>query len=238
MVDPAVVKTQRELDGVAQQVEDLAATIGESAGYAAVEIDIPTRSVTVYWKGDADPALDVALGAAEAQGISSQVLPAAYNKAEMSAAVDALLGTGSDKETVDVRGGFRVHTVSEARDGSGVQAQVESRGRAADRELPARAQAALQARTTVRVTAEVHPPLVLTKTRWDDRSAWYAGGRWGPAGCSTGFGVTRLSDGKNQLLTAEHCGFLNTWHADPTGEIIGKSVRLQAKPRLADHRHH
>jgi len=156
---PEIMAAQVELNDITHRVEEIAAEQGESSGFASTVMDIPTRSVTVYWKGDPGPAVDAVIRDGQARGIDAKVLPAAYTQAEMIAAALVLLGSGSDAETVDQRGGFKVHGAGPTADGSGVQARIEAWGRPADAGLLERARVALQPRTPVTVKVEVAPPV-------------------------------------------------------------------------------
>jgi hypothetical protein len=211
---------QRVLDDAGFRIKD--AGKGTS-GYAGLRVDVTTRSLTVYWKGQPPAAAGQAIAAARSAGIKVTVMPAKYSKSELDARVALILKDAA------ATGGERVVTAIGRADGSGIDVGVASAAPSASsapvqpsagRSL-GHLQQAVQA-GGVNVTVRRPAPRFL---RESDTPRFWAGAltfnNSDGAACTTGFAATNPNTGTSYILTAGHCGPAGSTWTNGVGAVIG-----------------
>ncbi|MFG1661344.1 S1 family peptidase [Micromonospora chersina] len=184
---------QSRLNAAAERI----AAVGErEAGFAGIIADPEKHEVQLYWKGMVPAGVQSALTDARTKA-PVRVLAAAYDLQQLSTEVDRWMSLG------------QVSSAAPAADGSGIQLTVADNRKAADLTRPAgtTAQITVEADTTSSNqpgTAQ-SANVSLSYWRWSDIAPFYAGGKYGPGNCSTGFAVFDVN-GKRGMLTAAHCG--------------------------------
>ncbi|MCC9308815.1 S1 family peptidase [Kitasatospora sp. RB6PN24] len=200
-------------------------------GFSEVEVNAAQKRIVLHWKGDVPGSVKKVL-ANLPQGVSVQIVPAKYSKAELHAARDKLLAantSGGGKQRALASNvtstATRITSIAPAVDGSGLDVTYdEDRGTGQrdtrDPLVPTvRQNKTREVKSIADAVAGVdthvsYQPLSVDaqKTRQYDTPSWYGGAglRTPHTGqyygiCSTGFGVTR-QDGKKLITTAYHCG--------------------------------
>jgi hypothetical protein len=164
-----------------------------------MSIDVPTNTVSVYWKGVVPSPVAASMRAAHVQhNIQVALLPAAYSQAELAAAQQRLVATF-------IRQGRRFSSVGPALDASGLDLQLP----AAPGETPLAAASVEQAYqqalggVPVSVSASSQPRLA---DRYSDTAPFWGGDymQSGTTACSSGFPVQNANK-ETFLLSASHC---------------------------------
>lgn len=189
----AVMGTQAELHKIADRVDD-------GAGFGGVYVDAPSRTLTVYWKGEAPATLRAEAATAQARGLTVKVLPARFTRAELRAESERLIKADASLSSVGPK-----------YDGSGLVAKGSR-------------PATLASNVPVEVRPADQWKASATRLR-DDRpfkgggyvDAWENGERqWS---CTTGFAVVDNSTSEVKGLTAAHCGVPGTVYTNHNGLV-------------------
>ncbi|MGC0313505.1 S1 family peptidase [Kitasatospora acidiphila] len=219
------MSNQEKLDKVVDQITGgrSESDRAEIPGFTEVEVDPAHMHIRLHWKG-AVPASVAAVLAKLPAGISAEVVPAKYSKAELHAARDKLMPNGKQNDLASkvTPAATRITSIAPAVDGSGLDVTYdEDRGQGKFDARDSLSSATRQDKTReVQATTEgitgvdTHVRYQLlsidaSATREADAAPWQGGaGLKTFAGtiCSTGFAVTRKSDGKKLVTTAYHCG--------------------------------
>ncbi|MGW3046178.1 trypsin-like serine protease [Kitasatospora sp. NPDC001159] len=194
-------------------------------GFSEVEVDPGANRITLHWKGELPDAVRGVLQDLP-KGVSVQVVPAKYSKAELHAAREKLLSNGKPIPLAAKRASH-ISSIGPSLDGSGLDLGYEADDERvpgallaplSTEELTPQVEAIASAVAGVEVHAR-HQKTVVDLSRGADSEPWYGGaGVLTPGGtiCSTGFGVYKPADMyKSLVTTAWHCGAgsYNTWYS-------------------------
>ncbi|MFD8086187.1 hypothetical protein ACFV4F_31340 [Kitasatospora sp. NPDC059722] len=230
---PEVVELMNRQEALDRVVDRI--TVGQDEqnreripGFSEVEVDPGASRITLHWKGELPEAVRGVLQDLP-KGVSVQVVPAKYSKAELHAAREKLLSNGKPIPLAAKRPSH-INSIGPSLDGSGLDLGYET-----DDERAPQMRAVLPALSAEELTPQVeaiasaiagvevhaHPQaMVKDLTRGADFEPWLGGaGIKTPGGtiCSTGFGVYSPSaQEKNFVTTAWHCGAgsYRTWYSD------------------------
>ena len=208
------------------------------SGYGNVTISVPAGLVTLYWKGGLPSGLRDLIARLRT-GVRVRVLAAAYTWRQLEAQTRRLAARRAALHAA----GISLSTVGPRDDASGLRAGVDyaasgalAAGRAADHAMAA--QTALARRAVLRVdrgpapvSVSDVPRVTTTGTRNDDNLPWWGGARIvrdGDYDCTSGFSIYN-SAGANFMLTAGHCGGINTWwqttdNYNTGGNLLGREI--------------
>lgn len=224
------LNNQRVLDKIADQITGGKgeAALAQIPGFTDAEVIPAQMHIRLHWKGEV-PAYVKRILASLPSGVTAEVLPAKYSKAELHAARDKLI---SNRKLKNIASNLtsvpsRITSIAPAVDGSGLDIGYdEDRGVGQrddhDRLTPTARQdktrevkAAADGETGVETHVRYKPLAIDASTRQVDSAPWWGGaGLQTPGGtiCSTGFGVT-TADGRKLITTAYHCGngSFHTW---------------------------
>jgi hypothetical protein len=216
------------------QLTGQGATPGYS-GYGDVTISIPRQLVTLYWHGTLPPALRLRLAQLRSTA-RIQVKAAPYSWQQLETQASQIAG----HETALRADGYTIATVGPDSSASDVHVGVDyarssalTTMRASTRDASTAAAEAASAQAAIRRLVPGPAPVTITDTplhhpadRNSDTSPWWGGSRIvrdGNATCSTGFAV--VSGSTHYLLTAGHCGGINTsWQTGDkygSGSVVG-----------------
>ncbi|MEU9076083.1 hypothetical protein [Kitasatospora sp. NPDC048538] len=238
-----LMKKQQVLDKVVDQMTGGLSSVDREKipGFSEVEVDPATNHIRVHWKGTVPNSVQGVLNNLPA-GVTAEVIPAKYTKAELHQARAKLLKNGKPQQLASsvTAAPTRITSIAPAVDGSGLvvgydEEPVANRASAftlsgqppvsdVKRDAKTReVKAATDSLTGVETLAN-YAPIATDATRGEDSSPWWGGdGLQTPGGtiCSSGFGVTR-SDGTPLLTTAYHCGD-GTFHNWYNGNFVGST---------------
>ncbi|MFI6847415.1 S1 family peptidase [Kitasatospora sp. NBC_00085] len=222
-----LMKKQEVLDKVVDRLTGgLSAVDREKIqGFAEVEVDPAKNHIRVHWKGAVPESVQGVLRDLPA-GVTAEVLPAKYSKAELHQARAKLLHDGKPQQLTSgiTAAKTRITSISPAVDGSSLiigydeeQSSAPASAFALSEQPPVSTTKRDAKTREVKVATDIatgvetqvsYSPVATDATRGEDSSPWWGGsGLQTPGGtiCSSGFGVTR-SDGTPLLTTAYHCG--------------------------------
>ncbi|MCC9307204.1 S1 family peptidase [Kitasatospora sp. RB6PN24] len=223
--DAQLMSDQEKLDKIVDQITGGLPEYDRAKipGFSEVEVDAAHRHLRLHWKGEVPASVAKVLAHLPA-GFSAEVVPAKYSKAELHAARDKLLSNGQQKDLASkvTPAATRITSVAPAVDGSGLDVTYdEDRGQgrfdvrdslapSVRQDKTSEVEAAAESLTGVQAHVRYQALSIDAQaTREADWSPWQGGGGLQTGGgtiCSTGFGVTRKSDGKKLITTAYHCG--------------------------------
>ncbi|GAA0412033.1 hypothetical protein GCM10009530_75740 [Microbispora corallina] len=216
-----VNRAQQQIDAVADQIEEIAAT-PDGAGFGSIVTEPAAGRLRLYWKG-APPASVRALLARDT-GVSVVVERAAYSAAELQAEITRMTAAKPAGLEASVN---QVTGVAPRPDSGGLQVFVSG-----DAESGRELANVRSASVPVTVRGSTVPRLA---SRDDDSRPYYGGARWGTTGlpsCSTGFAVS--IGGQSRMLGAGHCASDGQWAYDGGGtidDIMGK-ITKSSDPKL------
>ncbi|MFF1869852.1 hypothetical protein [Streptomyces sp. CB03911] len=210
-------------------------------GFTEVEVDPAKNHIRLHWKGDV-PEATRNLIANLPTGVTAEVLPAKYSKAELHDAREKLLHDGKPQQLSSsiTQTKTRITSIAPAIDGSGLDvAYDEDPSTSSPKAFDSPGRALLDEATRDKKTREVkiatdgltgvethvsYTRIAVDATRGEDYSPWWGGDGLRTPGdtiCSSGFGVTR-SDGTPLLTTAYHCGdgIYHNWY---NGAFVGST---------------
>lgn len=95
--DSKIVRDQESLESIVARIR----TFQDREGYGGVAIDVAAGSVTVWWKGTVDPALQRIVD--EPGEFRIKVLPAKFTRSELVAAGNRIAGKRSGDGSYEVR---------------------------------------------------------------------------------------------------------------------------------------
>ncbi|WP_146228119.1 S1 family peptidase [Micromonospora sp. S4605] len=196
--EASLARLQDAMDAVNDQIRQ---TIEDSSlkGLGAIQYDLPGKRLVVYWKGNV-PAKLTEQAVALSKSAEVEFRQARYTEDQLEKAkahITARVQSGRLKA--------RLVEVGPAADASGLNVGVAP-GEAAS----AKAELA----SDVELSFYERPLPEPAYSRWDDTAPYYGGGgienltegNW----CSTAFGVRSNATGAGGMLTASHCGALNS----------------------------
>jgi hypothetical protein len=192
----AQIPLQRAADAITK-----AATLSRS-GYADITLSVPEHRVTVYWHGTMPGRITRLLARLRSASVRIVVRPARFTAAQLTAEIRRL---EASRARYAARGVLLDAFIRRA-DGGGIA--VGTATRASSRPALAAIQASLRAGSPIPLTFQPAPKITPAH-RLEDLPAHWAGSRIkegnGPASCTTGFPVERISDGRTFITTADHC---------------------------------
>jgi hypothetical protein len=205
-----VIKNQDDIHAV---IEPLLANLDPKKaaaipGYAGVIVDADHNHFTLFWKGEPPASVTEAL-AMLPSGMTAEVRPAVFSKAELHAQRDQLI-----KDDAATPAEYRAHHIRVREDGSGIDVSVPN---AKPGSFPR------AGGSNVRVIVE---PPAQPLTRQVDRDPYYGGARLQMVNgstvvrfCTSGFIV--MNSGRPFAIAAAHCGIggFTVWNG--RGETIG-----------------
>ncbi|MER6572219.1 S1 family peptidase [Streptomyces sp. NPDC001093] len=228
--DVQLMNNQRVLDKIVDQITGGKgeADRAQIPGFTDVEVIPAQMHIRLYWKGEV-PAYVKNILSSLPSGVTAEVLPAKYSKAELHAAREKMISNRKLKNIASslTSAPSRITSVALAVDGSGLDIGYdEDRGvgkrddhdpltPTARQDKTREVKAAADRETGVETHVMYKPLVTDASTRQVDSSPWWGGaGLQTPGGtiCSTGFGVT-TTDGRKLITTAYHCGdgSFHTW---------------------------
>ncbi|GHD91974.1 hypothetical protein [Streptomyces naganishii] len=232
---------QEVLDAVAGRITEGLSESGRARipGFAEIQVDPGHNHLRLYWKGTPPQRVENVL-AHLPHGVTAEVVPARYSKAELhTARLKLLRHLAAMKLRVEgTAAGVRVTSIAPAVDGSGLEVGYDSTDGAAsglqaggDGKARQRVAAAAGRFAGVRVAAIPRLPSVDLASRQHDGSPWTgASALRNPGGgiCSGSFGV-RDSKGRYMLAAAYHCGSAagGRWTTWWGGDLVGTTDATQ-----------
>ncbi|GAA2606326.1 hypothetical protein GCM10010399_41610 [Dactylosporangium fulvum] len=214
-MSPAVLQAMRNQNAIHEVIEPLLAgldpqKVADLPGYAGVVISPEQNRFTLYWKGTPPANITKALASLPA-GMTAEVVPASYSRAELNAQIKQI--RSDDAGTAPE---YRAHRLVALEDGSGIEISVSK----AQPSLNARRANRAVVRTLVEGGTE---PLA----RQNDSAPYYGGARLqilsAPnqvgAVCSSGFIVR--SGSTYYTTSAAHCGSAPNAVRNGAGATIG-----------------
>lgn len=170
--------------------------IGRDNGYAGLRVDEDTRSIALYWKGEAPSEVREYIGSQPLDVAIELTEHARYSRSE---ARDIAYRVAHDPTVVAQRA---VVGVSVNHNGSGVTVRTNGPGPSSTLKRTIGRAARTDGAITYRQTSDTRPA---PQSRQNDSPPWKGGIRTksGSALCSTAFAVLRGSTGL--VLTAHHC---------------------------------
>ncbi|MFF2348399.1 S1 family peptidase [Kitasatospora sp. NPDC058115] len=244
--DSRIVETMKKQEVLDAVVDRMTGGLSEVErdripGFTDVEVDPAGNRIRLHWKGEVSSTAREIMGSLPA-GVTVEVLPAKYSKAELHEARERLLRDGKPQPLASevTRAKTRITHIAPAVDGSGLEIGYdEEKPRSRPASLTQSGEPSVDDATRTRKTGEVkaitsslagvetdvvYAPIAIDATRGEDYSPWWGGsGLRTPGGtiCSSGFGVTR-SDGTPLLTTAYHCGdgIYHNWY---DGAFVGST---------------
>jgi hypothetical protein len=211
---------QEVLDKIAGRIaEGLSETArAQIPGFSEIVVNPDTNHLRLYWKGT-PPQRVKSILANLPKGVTADVLPARYSKAELHAARAKLVSGGKMVDLHVTPGGaaLRITSIALAADGSGLKVGYDEDLGVGKRNLvdPLSASArqgrsnsvqALTAELTGVSTKAVYQPLSKDLSRQNDSSPWFGGSAIKSSTasiCSSGFAVKY--QGSYALTIAYHC---------------------------------
>ena len=188
-------------------------------GFGGIQMNPQAGTMRVYWKGTPPSSVKSAVGTASSD-LLVEIVPVGHDRAEMQQARELL-----QRSAELVTPTYRITSIAIARDSSQLVLGIDVPNQADAEQVDAALMAAAsQAHDLTGLDiATRQESLAGFASRQDDSSPWFGGaGMLTPSSayCTTGFGVTRISDGKKMVLSAYHCGSSGTYR-DRMSTIIG-----------------
>lgn len=227
-----LLRAQVPLVELANQVIDASAQ-GGFTGLAGAAVDIEQRTVVLYWKGALPQPIQDVL-AARAADVVVDVRNAPYSYEELDAEARRLI------DQVPLTPPARITRVSMLPDYSGLAVSVHPDDIGplplVESDIPTVVDAAPEAvfwgENEMLMIDEIDPGASSeTRSRWNEYPPFRGGAaidrKAAPTKityihCTTGF-ATRLSDGREAMLTARHCGHDKDWKSPHSDEDFGHS---------------
>jgi hypothetical protein len=179
----------------------MAATSSPS-GYTNITLSVLEHQVTVYWEGAVPGQMAHLLGSLRSAAVSIVVRPAPFSALQVAAELQRL---EADRASYAARGVFLDSFIPRV-DGSGIAVGITSR--AGFRPAMPGIRASLQAGSVIPLSFQPAPKITPTH-RLEDFPPHWAGSRivnvQNKDSCTTGFPMTRRSDGRTFITTADHC---------------------------------
>jgi hypothetical protein len=221
-----ILIAQHPLEVAADALRDLIDRQPE-AGFSAIELDLPNRTVTLYWKtGIAVPPLvsDLVTHLDSGPDVKINIVSALYSRLELRTETHRLFRTNATPSSVGVV------LVEPLPRGAGLRVEVEGSTIDASKVLPERV--FLRIESGRRKTA--------AQTRENDWPPYWGGGRVrfgegeGSMTCSAGFAIANIWG--PALLTAGHCAFWTNGVSamDGAGDPMGMTDGIGASGLLKD----
>ncbi|MGW1807124.1 S1 family peptidase [Streptomyces sp. NPDC002078] len=228
--DIQLMNNQVVLHKIADQITEGKGEVdaAQIPGYTDIEVIPAQMHIRLHWKGEV-PAYVKKILSSLPSGVTAEVVPAKYSKAELHAAREKLIANGKLKNIAShlTSAPSRITSIAPAVDGSGLDIGYdEDRGvgkrddhdplaPTARQDKTREVKAAADSETGVETHVQYQPLAIDASTRQVDASPWWGGaGLQTPGGtiCSTGFGVT-TAGGRKLITTAYHCGngSFHTW---------------------------
>ncbi|MGW1289550.1 hypothetical protein ACWD4N_39365 [Streptomyces sp. NPDC002586] len=236
---------QQVLDAIAGRITEGLSESGRARipGFAEVQVDPDHNHLRLYWKGT-PPRRVKSILAHLPHGVTAEVDPARYSKAELhTARVKLLNSLPSMKLRVEgTADPVRITSVAPAVDGSGLEVGYDNAARTARSLLTSGQGKTLQQvakaagrLSGVQVTAIHRLQSVDLSSRQHDSSPWTgASALKNPLGgiCSGSYGV-KNAQGQYMLTSAYHCGpgATGRWTTWWGGDLIGTTDATQRSPQ-------
>ena len=232
---------QQVLDAVADQITQGFSESDRARipGFADIEVDPDHNHLRLYWKG-APPQRIRHILAHLPSGVTAEVTPARYSKAELHAARTKLLRGRSSMNLriAGVAAPVHITSIAPAVDGSGLEVGYDSTAGGANSPMAvtegnvSRRVAAAADRLAGLHTVAIHRlQSVDLSSRQHDRSPWTgASALSNPTGgiCSGSFSVKNAA-GRYMLMSAYHCGSAGggRWTTWWGGDLVGTTDASQ-----------
>lgn len=207
-IDPAVAALMRRQEPLLDAVDQLDALFDvRDSGYAGVRIDVPKRSVHLYWHGKVPAEVSALAVRMNGPRRKVTVTAAPYTFGQLQAAADRLMA--ADHGIVQVR---------IANDGTGLHAVVN---RSPEGVRPRSVHSSVA--TTVERGSPMEP-----MTRWGDVPPFWGGAviANSTSDCTSGFAASSQGGTVDGIVTASHCG-AGPWEtpfANPIGNVTDDAV--------------
>ncbi|MEN3612982.1 chymotrypsin family serine protease [Plantactinospora sp. ZYX-F-223] len=208
----ALFARQEKLNAAADTVQAAAGNPALS-GFAGARVDAATNTLTIYWHGEQQPAVQAAIATARRAGIDVKVQAAAYSLHTLQKEADRLAGRRFSSG--------RVVLVGPAPDGNSLEVGVTPDGGNARASTDLH-QVNDELASNVKLDLSLESPAEFT-TRGADTTPYWGGALIVNGGaCTSGFGVRGNNGAARYLLTAAHCG-QGQWRTG-AGTVIGNTL--------------
>jgi hypothetical protein len=186
-----------------------AAEADPASGYTNIALDVPTHTVTVYWKGTVPATITHLIQALRSPAVIIKVQPSAHSKKELDHRMLALQKAAPHYAAR----GVHLRDIGAKVDGSGLDVGIDAPGATAAAFAEARSVLTEDQDTansssipiTVKAAPKIHPTHRLQDVPNHWAGARITGKEASYGHCTTGFPMRRRSDGRTFITTAYHC---------------------------------